>query len=384
MATDQFYRQLKTFTLSITEVFNHPEYFAEFPGNWHIIISDIKNSTSAVAAGKGNDVNMVAAGSLVAALNIARQNKIEIPFFFGGDGISVVVPELLLGQIKNALLSHQENSLKNFGLELHMGSMEISQINAAGHSIQVAKVKVSGSYNKPIVIGDGFRFAEKIIKQSYVPIKPPETDADLDLNGLECRWNKIKPPLEENEIVCYLIEATRPGAQMKIYYDVLKKIDDTYGNTKTRNPISKHQLKLKLTYNKIRTEMILKFKKWNLLNYLTTYIETFLGIFYFKFFRGGKQYVQDTIAFADTLTIEGRINTVISGLPRQRMELVDFLKKQEEAGMLIFGYHICRQCVMTCYIENRKSKHIHFVDGDDGGYTQAAKKLKKKLADMEI
>lgn len=33
---------------------------------------------------------------------------------------------------------------------------------------------------------------------------------------------------------------------------------------------------------------------------------------------------------------------------------------------------------MTCYIEDRKYKHIHFVDGADGGYTEAAKELKAK------
>jgi hypothetical protein len=34
---------------------------------------------------------------------------------------------------------------------------------------------------------------------------------------------------------------------------------------------------------------------------------------------------------------------------------------------------------MTCYIENRNNKHIHFLDGSNGGYTEAAKELKPKL-----
>ncbi len=37
---------------------------------------------------------------------------------------------------------------------------------------------------------------------------------------------------------------------------------------------------------------------------------------------------------------------------------------------------------MTCYIENRKSRHIHFVDGSDGGYTEAAKEFKMKLRQL--
>lgn len=33
---------------------------------------------------------------------------------------------------------------------------------------------------------------------------------------------------------------------------------------------------------------------------------------------------------------------------------------------------------MSCYIEDRKEKHIHFVDGTEGGYTSAARMFKEK------
>jgi hypothetical protein len=38
---------------------------------------------------------------------------------------------------------------------------------------------------------------------------------------------------------------------------------------------------------------------------------------------------------------------------------------------------------MTCYIENRNNKHIHFLDGSNGGYTEAAKELKPKLQALD-
>jgi hypothetical protein len=52
---------------------------------------------------------------------------------------------------------------------------------------------------------------------------------------------------------------------------------------------------------------------------------------------------------------------------------------QEKEGNLIYGHHISKESVMTCYIQNRNAKHIHFVDGSDGGYTEAAKEFKMKL-----
>lgn len=74
-----FYKDLKAWKLSVTEVF-YPHNFFDLPVDWFIIIADIKNSTAAVGSGRHNDVNLVAAGSLIAALNIARKRKIEIPF----------------------------------------------------------------------------------------------------------------------------------------------------------------------------------------------------------------------------------------------------------------------------------------------------------------
>ncbi|MGO3156047.1 MAG: DUF3095 family protein [Mesonia sp.] len=35
--------------------------------------------------------------------------------------------------------------------------------------------------------------------------------------------------------------------------------------------------------------------------------------------------------------------------------------------------------VMSCYVLDRKTKHSHFVDGTEGGYTSAAKMFKTKL-----
>lgn len=78
-----FYKDLKTSKLTITEVFSQHN-FCEVPDDWFIIIADVKNSTTAVNSGRHNDVNLVAAGSLIAALNIANSREIEIPFFFGG------------------------------------------------------------------------------------------------------------------------------------------------------------------------------------------------------------------------------------------------------------------------------------------------------------
>ena len=122
MAGLNFYRDIKALNLPIAEVFQDLN-FLDVPSDWSVIIADVQNSTAAVAAGKHNDVNLVAAGSLIAALNIAKEKDIEIPFFFSGDGGALVVPEQLVEDVLTGLLAHNENSIKNFGLAMHIGSL---------------------------------------------------------------------------------------------------------------------------------------------------------------------------------------------------------------------------------------------------------------------
>ena len=381
-----FYKDLKTWKLPVTEVFNQHNFF-DVPADWYIIIADIKNSTAAVSSGKHNDVNLVAAGSLIAGLNIAKAREIEIPFFFSGDGGTLLVPEQLLNDVITGLFVHNLNSTKNFGLELHIGSISIKDILDAGHFIKIAKIQFGG-FDKAIVIGDGLRFAEQLIKGSTKDgSKEIDNTNELNLTGLECRWDKIKPPSEENEIVCYLIETVNPAKQMEVYHNVLLKIDEIYGDIEKRNPLSLDRLKLLLGFNKIKKEMMVKYGKWKIYFFIITFLKTFLGRFYFRYnFKvrnlSGREYLTQLISNADTLIIDGRINTIISGKMDKRMQFLEYLSLQEKEGNLIYGHHINKESIMTCYIENRNEKHIHFVDGSDGGYTEASKEFKMKLKQL--
>lgn len=383
LSSQHFYRDLKALSLPIAEVF-HEKYFCDVPPDWCVIIADIQNSSAAVADGRHNDVNLVAAGSLIASINIAKQNDVEIPFFFGGDGGVVLVPGNLADEVVTALLLHNENSLKNFGLGMHIGSLSVNDIVQHGAGVKIAKIELGQSFNKAVLIGNGLKFAEQQIKGASRTARSETISTSvLNMAGLECRWDKIKPPEEENEIVCYLIEARDEAAQTDVYREVLQKIDEIYGSVSSRSPLSVNRLKLLLNLKKIRREMMARFGRWKIRYYLNVLLENFLGLFYFGFnMRIGKMsghdYLTQLIVNADTLTIDGRINTIISGKTEKRKQLLAYLTQKESEGRLSFGHHISRESVMTCYIENLNARHIHFVDGSDGGYTEAAKELKAK------
>ena len=381
-----FYKDLSSTRLPIKEVLADERHFHTLPPDWHVIITDIKNSTQAVNAGRNDDVNLVAAGSLIAAINAVKQYNTEIPFFFGGDGGTVIVPGELLQNLLSGLNAHKTNSLKNFMLELRIGCISISEINRNGHEIKIAKIEIANGFSKPLVIGDGLKYAEQKIKSTYKPDETVASDigTNLNLEGLECRWDRIKPPAARLEVVCLLVEAVHQQNQLEVYRDVMNKMDEIYGETSKRHPLSVKNLKLLLSWNKLRKEMIARYGKWKQGYYIRIFFQTLLGKLLFSYQQkignlNDKSYLAQLIMFSDTLTIDGRVNTIITGTKENRIRLLDYLKEQEEKGLLIYGHHVSPESIMTCYIENRNSKHIHFLDGSNGGYTEASKELKPKI-----
>src|SRR5207253_11367920 len=139
-------------------------------------------------------------------------------------------------------------------------------------------------------------------------------------------------------IVCYLIEALDPQKQIEVYGGVLQKIEEIFGTLEERNPLSVDRLKLLLTFQKIKGEMMVKFGKWKMDYFISTFLKTFLGRFFFRYNLKidnnvtGQEYLTQLISNADILTIDGRINTIISGKKEQRLQFLQYLSEQEKEG----------------------------------------------------
>lgn len=93
----------------------------------------------------------------------------------------------------------------------------------------------------------------------------------------------------------------------------------------------------------------------------------------------GKKYLKQLVEMSDTLVIDGRINTVITGTAQQRLALQDELNKLEQDNSILYGLYVSGESIMSCYVRDLEDEHIHFVDGAEGGYTNAAGVLKQKI-----
>lgn len=375
---DLFYSRLPVNEISLSDLFTEDHLFYKIPANWHVVITDVKNSTGAVQGGLHETINLIATASIVAVLNITYKANLTVPFFFGGDGATFIIPPAPLETVMQALQKHRENTMTNFNLDLRIGHLLVADIYEKGYELRISKLRTSESFSIPVVLGDGLLYAEKKIKEpDYKYVNLSLNEDVLDLNGMQCRWDKIKPPKTIYEVVSLLVMARNPLNQPRVFKKVIDSIDVIYGSTQTRTPITVEKLRLKTTLAKIGLEVRTRMGGFNIFRLLNTWVRTNLGYFYFKT-RKGKVYLRNLVSMSDTLVLDGRINTVISGTAEQREMLVSELKKLETEGEIYYGLYVSKESVMSCYVRNLNDSHIHFIDGAEGGYTKAAGMIKQK------
>ena len=376
---DLFYSRLPVNDIPLSDLFMEEHLFYKIPVNWHVVITDVKNSTAAVQEGLHETINLVATGSIVAVLNIAYKANLTVPFFFGGDGATFIIPATILDAAMQALHLHRENTKTNFKLDLRVGHVPVAEIYEQEHVLNISKFRTAVLFDIPVLLGDGLMYAEKKIKgPDYKFAAMVATNEELDLSGMQCRWDRIKPPENYFEVVSLLVIAREGVKQSMVFKKVMDNIDAIYGTPQTRTPISIGKLKLKATLAKIGMEMRARMGGFRPFYLLTNWIKTLLGYFYFKT-KKGKVYLHNLVDMSDTLVIDGKINTVISGTAQQRELLEAALSKIEGDGEIFYGLHVSKESVMSCYVRNMNDRHIHFVDGAGGGYTNAAGIIKQKI-----
>lgn len=383
--TDRFYQSLPPLAWPLKEILRHPELFQAVPGDWEIIVTDVKGSTQAVAQGRYRDVNTIAASSVIACLNVARRAGVQIAFFYGGDGATLLIPSSILEEMQSALWALRANTFATNGLVLRVGSVPVSEVLAAGSTLRMAKWSVAPGYDQAVFLGDGLAFADKRIKgDASTADVMPEAARDIDLQGLMCRWGEIGSGERQQEVVCAIIQATAESDQAAVYADVLETLDQVYGDYETRHPVTVATLQPSVGVKGARMRSALEsgaLRPWKVVRELARSLGSAF-LFRFGLSVGSfhpETYVRSLIAATDTLHLSGTLYTMVRGTAAQRMAIRVELDRMEREGKLVYGTASCPASVMTCYVQKYDRGHTHFLDGAGGGYTQASKEFKAKM-----
>ena len=92
------------------------------------------------------------------------------------------------------------------------------------------------------------------------------------------------------------------------------------------------------------------------------------------------RYVAALAANTDHLKLDDALRAVLDLTADEVEALQALLETQSQRGTLAYGLHASDRALMTCFIRS-SSQHLHFVDGGDGGLSQAARRLKRSAGE---
>lgn len=358
-----------------------PDCYYDVPDDWEIIIVDVKNSTKAIQAGRYKDVNGLAAAAITAMLNLIPES--DIPFVFGGDGATILLPPELIERAKKALRATRALARESFGLELWTGIIPVARVLADGYRVRVARLKMSDEFQQAIFTGGGLAYAERLLKDSESGAQyavGDDGEADADFAGFQCRWNEIPSPSEETLSLIVRALGGGQGDNNHLYEDVLHQIETLYGDRSVRAPIRPDILTIAHNPRKYLLESRVQGQGGSLRYILSTMFFTSIGGLMAHFRVGPLARYKDIVATSiDNEKFDDSLRMIIAGTSQQREQLRAFLEAKRRAGSLVYGMHCSRHALMTCIVYNPFGRQVHFVDGGEGGYTLAAVELKAQL-----
>ncbi|HIB42532.1 MAG TPA: DUF3095 domain-containing protein [Nitrospina sp.] len=366
--------------------------YHDVPDDWLVVVSDIKGSTKAIESGRYKEVNILGASSIIAVLNYVQ--NVEIPFVFGGDGASFVIPEFCREPLEKALDGTRRLAISSFDMDLRIGIVPVKIIVAGGFRVRIAKMQVSPWGTLAMFSGGGLAYAEKLIKN-------PETSATYEIQpgsdhkedqdlfaGLECRWEPIYS--KKGETVCLMVLARGDDEIKKAetYSKFIEEMRKIYGTD--YSPVRSSQMKVTLDSKLLAHETKVRTFNKNFFARLAypvlLRLSCILGKIIFKFGlrigeMDGEEYLSTLTKNSDFQKFDDTLRMTIDSDPEQRKKLVEYLESQMKAGALFYGIQISDSALMTCMVFDRKDRHLHFVDGASGGYALAAKQMKGQVAE---
>ena len=367
--------------------------FAPLPADWHVATCDVRNSTIAVEAGSYKHVNTVGAAAVTAMLNAA--GELEIPFVFEGDGSAFCVPPQLLDDARAALVKTQEMARRSFGLELRVATLPVAKIRDAGRDILVARVRVSENYIQAAFAGGGMAFADSYMKDpataALCEVKAGSVAPRGSLEGLECRWQDIRS--RHGETVSLMVRAlgNDPLRATAVYREVIAKVHDIYGSDEACHPLTPPIATLvpSLNARQLGNEVGVRaadrgaFGKWLWLMRARWFVILGWVLMTFGIHTGEtdwSRYKETLLRNSDVRKFNDIYRQILSGTPAQRETLDAWLAERYAARDLVYGLHVTDRAQMTCLVFNYSGRHLHFIDGADGGLFLAAKQYKERAA----
>jgi len=387
MPSENFFADLPALT-EFEDVLDSGNYH-RLPDDWVIYVADVSNSTEALQRGLYRAVNMVGAACIVAVLNRCRDGS--VPFVFGGDGATLAAPASLAPIIQRTLQGVAAMAAKQFSLELRIGRVPVRELHAAGFTVEAAKYRAAGLVELAMLGGTGLMEAERRIKSpgSACLIPPDDGAPDADVSGLSCRWEPL--PSTNGEILTLLVQTRLAGAAADRYYQQFySRLRELTGLTVEKlNPVKVSALHTGWPPKTLGLEARTHAGTggWLARCWATTrtLAHSLGGAFVFNTgipapWFNPRRYQRASVSRSDFRKFDGLLRMVLDIPAGKVADILAYLEAEHRRGAIFYGTHRSGSALMTCVVFSlRRESHVHFIDGNDGGYALAALQFKQQV-----
>ena len=356
-----------------------PARYRPLPADWLVGLTDVVNSTQAIAAGRYKAVN-TAGAAVISAIRNALPAR-TFPFVFGGDGASFAVPACDQGIAATVLAATAAWARDDLDLALRAALVPVAAIEAAGLTASVARFGPSKHVSYAMFSGGGLAWAERAMKAGRFTLQAAASGERPDLSGLSCRWNDI--PATRGVIVSLLVAPVAHGdpAFRRVVEGLLRDLEASAevartvpGGALTAGwPPAGADLEVRASRR--RGESLLARR-------LRVLVQTFLSYTVFLTnMRVGEfdptVYRREVVENSDFRKYDDNLRMTLDCTPALADRIERRLAQAASEGIVRFGIHRQPAAIMTCIVPSvTESNHMHFVDGAAGGYALAAQKLR--------
>lgn len=371
-----FYKNLPEFTSF--EEFSNADLYAVAPSDWFVVITDVKGSTKAIENGRYQDVNTIGVAAITALQNILPAS--DFPFVFGGDGMSALLPSTVMDSVQKELSALRLLSETQFKFDLRVGIVPMTTIERHGGTISIAKYKMGNGQCLAMFTGGGLSLAEDLIKGNIEQYGVPKMEqTHVNLERLSCRWHPI--PASNDVVLSILIQAlpdthTPPQTRYQQFSTELTKI---LGSVQKHNPVNYTQMQQKTLKEAHQSTARINPKNWKML-LISWFVSLWYLIPWIRNMNKLVTYGHSMTEHSDYWKFDDMLRMILDCTTAQQKAIEQLCHEWKSKGWIVYGIHLSDSALITCQFDSfDDGKHMHFIDGGNGGYAMAAKTLKSQL-----
>jgi Protein of unknown function (DUF3095) len=355
-----------------------PALYSPLPDDWIIGVSDIVESTKAIAANRYKAVNMAGA-AVIAAVTNALEGR-EFPFVFGGDGASFAVAPSDVDRAREALAATATWVGEDLDLVMRVALVPVSAIREKGADVRVARFGPSANLSYAMFSGGGLGWAEAAMKRGEFAVSPAPPGTQPDLSGLSCRFEEI--PAARGVILSVLVvpaQGADQAAFRKVIEDIIGLVEKSpdagrpvpAGGPPLKWPPQGIEYEARAARGGplfMRRAIVLALTLW-------AYAVMRLGIKVGDFVPDN--YVRQVVENSDFRKYDDGLRMILDCTEELAEALAGRLAEAAASGIVRYGLHRQDAAMMTCFTPSvMRADHVHFIDGARGGYATAATALK--------